>query len=140
MQEQDSEIHLLPCSIEYNGPAPVSGFFQIESMLEDKASGSLASEHSKNKKILKSHYRGRMLKGELVELPCAVDGIHAMQKINGAIGDSCTEPVKWEIAGTFKAIHVWEHDHDPDTEMFEDCFRWFDIARSVSINFELIHC
>ncbi len=50
----DSRVHLLPCKIDFDGPAPVSSYF--------KPSGDTA------------FFRGRELKGKVVEVPAGMTG------------------------------------------------------------------
>ena len=102
----DSTVHLLPCAIEYDGTAPVKSFFRVST----EADGT----H-------RSHFRGRELRGKLVDLPDTVEGL--------CVGDS--GGMRWRVEGHFSAMHVWEHDTLPDLAPVKDCLAWFDLADAV---------
>ena len=103
-----SRIHMLPCSIEYDGIAPVSSFFHVS---------------KKKDNSLVSHFRGRELRGVAYELPDNVQGI--------CVGDHGNK--KWIAEGTFSEINVWNHDTLPDLTNFEQCISWFKLANTVSV-------
>jgi hypothetical protein len=121
-----STLHLLPCSIEYDGTAPIDSFFKIT---EDK------------KGNLKSHFRGRELKGKnlLIDpsssvLPDADAANPPLKKskpvIGLCVGDKGNK--NWIVEGSFTSINVWEHDTSPDLSQMEECLGWFSTADCVS--------
>ena len=107
---QDSTIHLLPCTIDFNGPAPVSSYFRIKS----------------EQGVLTSHFRGRKLRGIKVPLPEATTGVCVTKVFN-----SETQKPEWEITEKFNAITDWQHDTTPSTNHLEEYFDWFELAESV---------
>ena len=123
-----SVIHLLPCSIDYDGSAPVNSFFHVA----QEADGTLTS-----------HLRGRELKGKVYTLEKStatdpltakngteVDVPHRESVVGLCIGQSADS--KWTVEGHFAAIRVWEHDTLPDLSLIDNCVSWFATADCVS--------
>jgi hypothetical protein len=119
-----STLHLLPCSIEYNGTAPIDSFFKI-------------TENKKGDLI--SHFRGRELKGKnlLIDpssslVPDALNPpLNKSKPVIGlCIGDKGNK--NWIVEGSFSSINVWEHDTPPDLSQMEECLTWFSTADCVS--------
>ncbi len=111
--DQSSSIHLLPCSIDFDGTTAVSSYFRItKDTLNDE---------------LRSHFRGRALRGLKVKLPGGTQGLCVAKALNGE-----TKKVEWEIIDKFECIHDWQHDNAPDSKHLTDYFDWFEIAKSVS--------
>mmetsp|Transcript_12603 Transcript_12603/g.17308 ORF Transcript_12603/g.17308 Transcript_12603/m.17308 type:complete len:127 (+) Transcript_12603:92-472(+) len=117
--ETKSLLNLLPCSIEYNGPAPIKSYFQI---VESNAQGD-------ESKTLTAHFRGRALRGSQVKLPQSIIGITAVDKHPERVADDGI--IKWETLGTFDSINIWEHDVLPNLDQFQECLDWFEISRNV---------
>lgn len=113
-----SVIHLLPCSIEYDGPAPVSSYFHITAGVNNNPSN------------LQARFRGRALQGRMQELPNSVLGINAIQKMRSL--ESLDKETIWEAEGTFDRLSIWQHDIPPDLSQFQDYLNWFEISKSVS--------
>lgn len=107
-----SEVQLLPCTINYNGPAPIESYFIKES--------SLINEEKEEELI--SNFRGRKLIGKVVKLP---------ENINGYVLESFNKS-NINIHSKFNEIIVWEHDIQPDTQLVQNSIDWFDIADIVS--------
>lgn len=114
--QEQTTVHLLPCSIEHDGPLAVSSYFQIK----------------KEKLDLKASLRGRELVGKEVQLPQRVCGVHAVQGQR----TQKTEAT-WEYAGQFKKLVVWQHDVAPELGPINECFDWFDIADKVRLHYSL---
>jgi hypothetical protein len=107
LQCHQSSLHLLPCSIEHDGPTQVTSFFQVvEGEKENVA-----------------YFRGRELKGIKIAVPVGVQGL--------CVGD-CGEG-KWLVEGSFSETNFWEHDSRPDKSQIDEVNCWFDVAKSVSI-------
>jgi len=121
-----SSLNLLPCSIEYNGPAPIESHFQIAE------SQTLKDEN----KTFTAHFRGRALKGCQVKLPDSVIGITAIDKHPNRL--VLNDTIQWEAIGTFDSIKIWEHDVLPNLDQFQECMDWFQIAQSVR-EFEIVY-
>lgn len=122
-----STVHFLPCSIDYNGSAPVKSFFQIQP--EDDGS-------------LTSHLRGRKLKGIISQLETSASKTAATSETSNEsrceetfIGLHLTDngDRKWVVDGHFSTINVWEHDNLSDTSRLDDCLSWITIANHVNL-------
>jgi hypothetical protein len=109
-EENLSTVHLLPCTIDFDGPVPVNSFFQIK----------------KAKNDLRSAFRGRELVGSVLTLPDGVQGVNAVQ-----MKPSEKTETAWDCVGRFKEITVWQHDVAPDLGQLQDCIDWFEIADEV---------
>lgn len=103
-----STVHLLPCSIDYDGAAPIKSFFLIDKKGD---SGTVMS-----------HFRGRGLQGKSLNLGEEVQGVCVCDKGNKNM----------IVEGTFDSLTIWEHDSAPDMAPMEDILSWFSIASSVS--------
>lgn len=123
-----STVHLLPCSIEYDGTAPVKSFFHVTHEVDQ---------------TMRSHLRGRELKGRTIELDAPLPqnsevGLAAVKILQHdkaniiglCVGDSGNK--NWVVEGQFTTLNVWEHDTLPDISLVDDRLSWFSIADSVS--------
>ena len=106
----NSVVHLLPCDIEFNGSAPVNSYFQTNS----KDGEAVA------------HFRGRLLVEKRIALPEGVTGVHCVQDTRKSVNE-----VNWEVAGTFKEFHLWQHDVVPDLNQMNEIIDWFQCANEV---------
>lgn len=120
-----STIHFLPCSIDYDGTAPINSFFQTRS----DADGNLTS-----------HLRGRKLRGKLVKLNTSLlkdcpDVPNSLPTADDStvtglcVGDSGNQ--NWIVEGHFTSINIWEHDSSPDPSSINEYLSWFMIADQV---------
>ena len=110
MLGEESSVHLLPCSIAYDGNAPVSDFFRVKKSDDAKAADRAA-------------FRGRALQGREVVLPPQVQGL-VLGKMEGGGGHV-------GVDGAFSKLTMWEHDVQPDTGVLQDCLHWFEVADAV---------
>lgn len=125
-----STIHFLPCSIDYDGTAPIKSFFQTS----NDSDGTLVS-----------HFRGRKLKGKLVELNVTQEKdcknlsnlpAESVSTVTGlCVGDNGNR--NWIVEGHFTSMNIWEHDTSPDLSVIDESLSWFKIAHQVG--FTLIH-
>lgn len=131
----ESRIHLLPCNINYDGPADINSYFISKIKNVTNSNGS---------STLNAHIRGRELKGKEIILPKECVGLIC---VNGS--DSCNEDNidnKWISEGHFGSFISWQHDVEPDEQHIKEFISWFDISRSVSlipiniINYNLTKC
>ena len=113
-QKANSSIHFLPCTIEFDGPAPVKNFFPVSEI------------RVRGESKLKAHFRGRKLLGEKVTLPVGVQGLCVHSKPSA--DSSCS----WTVSGNFNELNVWEHDKTPDLGFFQDTMEWFEVSDAVS--------
>ncbi|KAJ2769820.1 hypothetical protein IWQ57_002941 [Coemansia nantahalensis] len=121
-------LHLLPCAVDYSGPAKTAAYF----LPEKKADGTLAAA-----------FRGRQLRGLTVALPHSYTG-HVMAEAaadqDGAferdpLGDSRGSEPQLCLASEeeFAELTVWEHDRLPlpaDDE-FIAALSWIDVAAHI---------
>jgi ribonuclease H2 subunit C len=115
----DNSIHLLPCSIDHDGPAPVKDFFHPQHV-EGQA-----------EPVLEATLRGRLLRGRQVELPKGIRGIVLQQS---------TPPRSRELEhqnyakekSTYSNMVYWNHDAAPtEGDYLPQALKIFDVAKSV---------
>eukprot|EP00937_MAST-01D_sp_MAST-1D-sp2_P005049 g5049.t1 len=120
-----SAVHHLPCSIKYDGPAPVSCYFRPT---EVGAAGG-------DKRTVK--LRGRELEGRRVALPAGVRGVVFREKSNfGATEDG---ERAWYVDSSFSEITYWthdklmsEHDHVPQA------MKWLEHANALHAPLDVV--
>lgn len=131
--EKTSIVHLLPCRIDYNGPAPVDSYFQVKKIDGDDT-------------ILTAQLRGRELKGRNIPLTsnklcegvcfgakfCSSSGGHNHDNDLILANATDSELKAWMVEGKFESINIWQHDIVPDTQVIDDITDWFEIAKCVS--------
>lgn len=112
---KSSSVDFLPCSITFDGPAPVSYYFQRKISSDGKAAGN---------------FRGRELICSKISLPTTV---------SGCIVTKCKDDNrKIDILGKFTEINLWEHDETPNSQSIRDYFDWMELSMSVRILLMLI--
>lgn len=113
-EKKSSVIHLLPCNIHHDGPAPVQNYFQTQPIVKGQSSDK---QHSI------ANFRGRLLEGLTVDLPQSTVGcvIHTNR------GDNSLE-----VHSTFKSMTIWEHDTTPSDDVMDKSMEYIDIANIVS--------
>lgn len=112
--DSNSCLHLLPCSIDYAGPAPVKKYF----MPID------------NKGELSAHFRGRKLIGAKRQL----DAESNYTFVHALIHDkSSTKRRKVEVQSVYKDITVWNHHSQPNLQFMDDITDWLEIASAVRV-------
>lgn len=117
---------LLPCTVDYEGPAPVTGYFRPTST-EDTSDGSI---------VMEAAFRGRHLRGAELELPSGFVPILLQQAEVPAGLESCSEGCeerKWEALGRCRPVRYWNHDVVPTrTDDPRRCVEWLHVAQSIS--------
>ena len=108
----ESNVHYLPCSVKYDGPANINAYFKTTSS-------------ETNPYELTSRFRGRELKGKRIALPIGVVGFFLASDGLGSKSVS--------IRGHFRSLTIWDHDIAPDTAPISDQFDWLEISKAVSI-------
>ncbi|EXC24752.1 hypothetical protein L484_018466 [Morus notabilis] len=119
------KIHLLPCSIKFDGPCSVSHYFRPKPT-EMEVEGLRVDE---------AHFRGRKLQGTTISLPEAYSGLVLGKKgLGKRKASNMSEGNKncWEMNAKFRNITYWKHDslpsqHDP----FLRSFHWFAVAKAM---------
>ena len=114
---KSSIVHLLPCNIHHDGPAPVKNYFQTK---------HVTKKQNTNKEYLVSNFRGRRLEGLNVPLPPSTVG---------CIVHTNRTDKNLEVHSTFNSLTVWEHDHVPSEEVMNNSLDYFEIANIVSIKY-----
>ena len=122
-----SSVHLLPCKIAYDGPAPVSSFFTVQT--NDKEGHT-------------AYLRGRELKGTTVDLGETCVGVitveaalESSENLSASSGNDIEKPSKvWQCDSQFNSINIWQHDISPDTHQVEDALAWFDLAKRIHVD------
>ncbi|KAI4302879.1 hypothetical protein MLD38_038577 [Melastoma candidum] len=77
VEDVSGGVHLLPCTINYDGPSDVSHYFK------PKPSGA----EVEGLKVEEAYFRGRKLEGATVHLPSGYSGFVIAKKSSG---DTCT--------------------------------------------------
>jgi hypothetical protein len=108
----NNTIHHLPCSIDYDGPAPIEDYFRV-SECKTRGPGKLVS-----------HFRGRQLFGERVKLPADIQILNVRSTPSGLLP-------KWSVRGRFEEIIAWEHDRLPETTSVKNMVDWMELASAV---------
>jgi len=124
----ESSVHMMPFSIDFDGPAPIKSFFPIS---EEKGG------------VKTAYFRGREMRGKSLVLPPQVVGLCMSQ--SGAVSSnsehasgasvasvaSANAGKVWRADGHFNSLTVWQHDVLPDMQMLEDSIDWFKVAKGV---------
>ncbi|KAI9294157.1 ribonuclease H1 small subunit [Neoconidiobolus thromboides FSU 785] len=97
----DTNIHLLPCKIDYNGEANIKDYFIINE---------------------ETNFRGRLLKSRKVNLnENGLKGLILLKKEN--------DQEHFKIEKEFKDYLVWEHDVLPKSDSpYINVDKWFKMA------------
>ena len=106
-----SSVHLLPCTVHYNGTAPIAQYF-LPTVTKER--NGVDSEHI-------AAFRGRELKG--VRVPIPEGGVGAV------VAESQDNLV--QVGGTFNSMIMWEHDVTPNVNAVTKPLSWFKIAKQV---------
>ena len=103
-------LHLLPCAIEYEGPAPVKDYFVSE-------------PSSQNPAVQKLHFRGRELLGSQIELP---------EGFTGVIGTQSGNTI--QLSHNFNTFTSWNREVTPShRDPTSRWMQWTQIASAVSL-------
>jgi len=105
--KEPSKVHYLPCTIKYDGSAPIDTYFL----------------QSENDNQLNASYRGRGMIGKLVQLPKNTSGIY-LDKVDPSSN-------AYSLRGQFNNIYMWEHNKNPDLTQTKEILNWIEIARQV---------
>jgi len=109
---KQSVVHYLPFGIKFDGPTDVNSFFRVSAAEKDRP------------EVLVSHFRGRELKGSVVELPANVSGL--------CVTPGEDDPRRWEVTGEFNSLTLWQHDLTPDVTVMEDLLNMFQISEALN--------
>ena len=119
---ESSELHLLPCNIEYDGPAPVKSYFVQKS--------------GKNGEKI-AYLRGHELVGEVVDVSKDWVGVLAAKASNKSDLDSEHNQNKGNneillmAEGKFDSFTIWQHDAAPNKAQIEELLEWKEVANSL---------
>lgn len=112
-ERKPSVIHLLPCNIHHDGPAPVQNYFQTT---------QVSKTQSSDKEHLLANFRGRRIEGLPVQLP---------ETTVGCVVHTCQGDNQIEVHSIFNSLTVWEHDQPPSEEVLGQSMEYFDMANIV---------
>lgn len=118
---------LLPCSIDYAGPAPASDYFRIRT-------GETCADGTQG---LDAAFRGRRLRGQELVLPPGHAAFLLQQSHESTTehaGMEADPPTRrWEAVATCQPLRYWNHDVMPTpTDAPRRCMEWLSLAESVS--------
>ncbi|KAI9355409.1 ribonuclease H2, subunit C [Zopfochytrium polystomum] len=111
--EEGVTIDVLPCEIEYDGPAPVTAFFRREPVpsatvpvIGQQAAGGAEADGASASVTLKAAFRGRGLTATSVPVPSGYTGV--VLRHEGGMSSNTLSAV-----ASFDRINVWAHDDRP---------------------------
>ncbi|KAJ2501404.1 hypothetical protein GGH96_001927 [Coemansia sp. RSA 1972] len=117
----NSDLHLLPCSVDHCGPAKTTTYF-----LPTKQTDT----------TFEAAFRGRQIHGRTVDLPHGYTG-HVVEPTTGSTfgafeNNDTSAHVELLSVEQFTSIVVWEHDQlpRPDDEAIS-ALAWTKIAQSI---------
>lgn len=118
------KCHLLPCNIDYDGPAPISNYFQVN------------ASHDEEKFI--SHFRGRKLVGSKVD--CVASPFKFVTAVTKQ-SKTDTASKTLEIQSTIDSFIQWGHDVPSTVAFCESYNDMLEISQAVrnNIHFELFY-
>ncbi|KAH9574481.1 hypothetical protein CY35_01G060000 [Sphagnum magellanicum] len=126
----ENAMHLLPCCINYTGPAEVSTYFKPTEM-------GLNEEGIEMKKAA---FRGRRLMGSTLTIPDGYQGFVMNKEPHQSSGrrkgtDSCSktqEYDEWEAKSAFQQLTYWNHDTLPSSaDPLHLCFDWLPLSAAI---------
>ncbi|KAK9467965.1 ribonuclease H2, subunit C [Lipomyces arxii] len=113
--------HIVPCKIQYNGPADMQRFFHV---YPHKASTAKSEPTAKESALKESYFRGRQLIGHTLHLPQGYKGFVFSDPPRAGTdkiaysdfedeGDQDVEQI-WTPQAEFSEMLIWDHDVPPD--------------------------
>ncbi|KAJ1991536.1 hypothetical protein H4R33_001330 [Dimargaris cristalligena] len=126
-----ARLHQMPCWINYNGPAEVDQFFQIQgkyvpayaaesSAEEDQSLTKEPPAYPVSKSIYLSGFRGRLLQGRRSSVPKGFQGYvltaRQVDQLYAPHPDVPPQPIERTVlmaTRKFGGFMVWDHDHPP---------------------------
>ncbi|KAK4751205.1 hypothetical protein SAY87_004687 [Trapa incisa] len=102
-------VHLLPCTVKYDGPCPVADYFKPR--LTGLEMDGLALEEA--------YFRGRKLQGTSICFPDGYSGLVISKRTpakTGASNSSGGNLNIWETRAKFERMTYWNHDSLPSKE------------------------
>ncbi|PON74451.1 Ribonuclease H2, subunit C [Trema orientale] len=119
------QVHLLPCSIKFDGPSSVSDYFKPKS----------TGMEVEGLRLEEAHFRGRKLQGTTLSLPEGYSGFVLGKKgLGKRKAPSISEGNSncWEMNAKFKNITYWKHDSLPSQhDTFVRSFHWLAVAKAM---------
>ncbi|OWM74417.1 uncharacterized protein C12B10.15c [Punica granatum] len=102
-------VHLLPCTVKYDGPCSVSDYFKPK----------LAGMEVDGLTVEEAHFRGRKLQGASISFPHGYSGLVISKRTSdktSASGSSEENRNLWEIKAKFERMTYWNHDSVPSKD------------------------
>lgn len=109
---EDVIVHLMPCNIDYNGPAEVGRYFN-SCIKTDKGAS-------------KGSFRGRCILGKTVSMPSGYKGVITNEK-NAIFSDAQSR--KLEVTKSFDKMTYWNLETRPSqNDAIMNAFDWASVA------------
>ncbi|XP_005100510.2 ribonuclease H2 subunit C [Aplysia californica] len=113
---KEATCHFMPCTIDHDGEAKVSGFFS-QTFSSDSSNGMTAS------------FRGRPLNGVKIDLPTGYTG-YVLQEPRAQSTEE--EDRHLVVTDTFKKFSAWNLDKKPTSDdIVQRAMQWVDIADAI---------
>ena len=97
--KRPTALHLLPCEICANGPAPVTTYFKVHP-LDDEPN------------LVSATFRGRELQGRKIDLAAnGFEGVLLQDTLDASLADG--EERKWMHRGSFDVLTYYKRDERP---------------------------
>ncbi|KAI4499099.1 hypothetical protein M0802_005682 [Mischocyttarus mexicanus] len=122
LDQEKSVIHLMPCKINFDGPANVSSFFQSCIQETDNENCSIS-------------FRGRPLQGKKIQIPKDYKGIIFFEHKKPAFED-----IKRNLYSNsfFSEFTYWNYDKIPSkNDALAKALDWIDIAEAKTLSMDI---
>ncbi|OWF38373.1 ribonuclease H2 subunit C-like [Mizuhopecten yessoensis] len=110
---EDVKLHAVPCHIHYDGKANISQYFE--------------SNSRKSVEAMTASFRGRPLKGEVINVPHGYTGLVVKETRKAVTED---EDRHLTTINKFKEINYWNLDRTPcEDDKMKQALHWLDLAK-----------
>ena len=114
-EQGTASVHCLPCRIEYDGDAAVEDYF-LPRHLQNEMQGT---------------FRGRLLRGESLELASGIAGI-VLKQTHPRRTKFCDQQNFATVKGLFKGFTYWNHDKATSkNDYLHRSMDWLDTAAAL---------
>ncbi|KAJ7371132.1 Ribonuclease H2 subunit C [Desmophyllum pertusum] len=121
---ESNRVHLMACEIEHDGEAPVSSYFD-KTVREDGTSSGVQD----GEKALSASFRGRDLKGCVVNLPAGYTG-YVMKEDKRPFTDE--EDREMKATHKFSQFTYWNLETPPsNNDAITKAMQWINIASAL---------
>ncbi|XP_033735658.1 ribonuclease H2 subunit C-like [Pecten maximus] len=110
---EDAKLHAMPCHIQYDGKANIAQYFE--------------SNSRKTGEAMTASFRGRPLKGEVIQVPHGYTGL-IVKETRKAITED--EDRHLTAMNKFKEINFWNLDRTPcEDDKMKQAKTWLELAK-----------